>query len=166
MEITIDISDLGKALKDIEAYKEQFKASVTETVKQATEIGKAEAEMRFTIAKYDGTNDVQVKSTVQKKTGTITASGKSVLFIEFGTGIYYGGGHPEGNTFGYVPGSYGPNGLKDYWFYKGEPGTNGVPSTKRPGSIITHGNPANKCMYDAAKEVERSVGKIAREVFK
>lgn len=162
MEITIDIGDLGKALKDIEAYKEQFKASVTETVKQATEIGKAEAQMRFAIAKYDGTKDVRVTSTVRKRTGTITASGESVLFIEFGTGLE--AENPRDIPMGfystaYLPGSWseGPQGKGHWdnphgWYYA--------------HGRRTKGNPANKCMYDAAKEVERNVGRIAREVFK
>lgn len=162
MEITIDIGDLDKALKDIEAYKEQFKASVTETVKQATEIGKAEAQMRFAIAKYDGTKDVRITSTVRKRTGTITASGESVLFIEFGTGLE--AENPRDIPMGfystaYLPGSWseGPQGKGHWdnphgWYYA--------------HGRRTKGNPANKCMYDAAKEVERNVGRIAREVFK
>ena len=159
MEITIDLGNLDQALKDIEAYKKQFESSVTETVKQATEIGRSEAEMRFAIAKYDGTKDVKVNSTVRKKTGTITASGTSVLFIEFGTGISYPNDHPEASRLGIEHGSWseGPEGKGHWddphgWYYA--------------HGRRTKGNPANKCMYDAAKEVERNAERIAREVFK
>lgn len=162
MDITIDLGNLGKALQDIEAYKKQFEASVTETVKQATEIGKAEAEMRFSVAEYDGPRDVKVTSTVRKKTGTVTASGEKVLFIEFGTGLEAENPRDIPTDFyssAYLPGSWseGPQGKGHWddpkgWYYE---------HGKR-----TKGNPANKCMYDAAKEVERNVGKIAREVFK
>ena len=166
MEITIDLGNLNQALKDIVAYAQRFESNVTEMVRQTTELGRSEATTNFSTAQYDGRNDVNVTSKVYKKVGEIVASGKTVLFIEFGTGIHYGGGHPEGTSLGYVPGSYGPNGLKDYWFYKGDPGTNGTPSIINPRSIITHGNPANRCLYNAGKEIERNAGRIARGVFK
>lgn len=162
MEITISMSKWEKALKDIEDYKKKFRENVKETVKQTVEIGKAEAEMRFSIAEYDGPKDVKVTSKVNKRSGTITAAGESVLFIEFGTGLeaenprdipmdYY--------KSAYLPGSWsmGPEG-KGHW---DDP--NGWYYSHGNRSL---GNPANKCMYNAAKEMERMAPKIAREVFK
>lgn len=162
MDITVDLKNIDKAIKELEAYKKQFEANVTEVVKQATEIGKAEASTRFRIAKYDGDNDVNITSEVHKRTGVVTATGKATLFIEFGTGLEAENPRDipaEYYTSAYAPGSWseGPEG-KGHWddphgWYYGH-------------GKKTKGNPANKCMYSAAKEVERNVGKIAKEVFK
>ena len=166
MEIRIKAQNLNKVLKSVEDRTQAIKDKTQEMVRQTTELGAKEASLNFSSAWYDGTNDVKVTSRVYKKTGVVTASGRTALFIEFGTGVHYGGGHPDAESFGYYPGSYGPNGLKDYWFYKGERGTNGLPSEKKPGMIITHGNPANRCMYNARRKVERNAQRIARRVFK
>lgn len=159
MEITIALEHLDKALEDIEAYKKQFEEHVNETVKQLTELGRADAQINFSTARYDGDNDVEVVSQANKKTGTITASGKSTLFIEFGTGISYPNDHPEATRLGVEHGSWseGPEGKGHWddpngWYYK-----HGKKSK---------GNPANRCLYNAGKKIEENAEKIAREIFK
>ena len=166
--ITINVNNLDEGIRELEAFKESFNENVTEYVDRMTEIGVDKAQEEFSRAIYDGTKDVVVSANVNKNEGTITATGKSVLFIEFGTGIHYGGGHPEAGKLGYAPGSYGPKGLKDKWVYYGEGGTNGkyLRSSDKGDVYMTHGNPANKCMYNARKEIEEQAYKVAREVFK
>lgn len=159
MEIKIDVENLGAVLNDLENYKRKLDGNVTELVRQTTEFGRNEASSNFNSAKYDGTKDVRVTSRAYKKEGTVTASGESVLFIEFGTGIAYPNDHPEATSLGIEHGSWseGPEGKGHWddpngWFYA---------HGKR-----SWGNPANRCMYNAKKEVERNAQKIAREVFK
>lgn len=159
MDIKVKIENLDEVLKDIEAYKKKFEQNVTEMVNQTTELGRSEATANFSSAKYDGTKDVNVTSKVYKKTGVVTASGESTLFIEFGTGISYPNDHPEASRLGIEHGSWseGPEGKGHWddpkgWFYS--------------HGNRTWGNPANRCMYNAAKEVERNAERIAREVFK
>lgn len=165
MEITIAVSKWDEALKEIEDYKKQFQEKVTGLVSEVTKIGEDQARAEFSTAQYDGTNDVEVKSKVRKRSATITAQGRSVLFIEFGTGIYHMmENYGYAQEYGFGPGTYGPKGLQRGWGYWGEPGTNGI--QRKSGVVITRGNPANMCMYKAAREMERKAPKIAREVFK
>lgn len=162
MEITIDPFNIDKAIKEFEEYRTKVDKGITESVKQAVEIGKAEAQTRFTIAEYDGPRDVKVTSKVNKRSGRVTASGESVLFIEFGTGLEAENPRDipeEFYTTAYLPGSWseGPEG-KGHW---DDPGGWYYGHGRK-----TKGNKANKCMYDAYKEVERNIRKIVKEVFK
>lgn len=168
MEITLDLYEIDKAIKQVEEYKKTLESNVTKFVTAMTEVGEEQATINFKSAQYDGTNDVKVSSRVYKKSGKIIAEGNATLFIEFGTGVYYGNAHPEAYQNGFFPGSYGPNGLKNTWAYYGEGGTNGVyrKTTDKGDLYTTHGNPANRCMYNAGKTVEAQAPRIAREVFK
>lgn len=165
-EIEISLNDLAKGVRDLEAFKHSFEDNVEKFNTRLAEVGEKEAQAGFSSAQYDGTNDVVVSSNATKDGGEIEAKGQTVLFIEFGTGIYHNASESYGRDMGYGYGTYGPNGLKPYWFYRGNPGTNGTPSTKRDGMLITHGNPANKCMYNAMKELKAQAKKVAREVFR
>lgn len=168
MDITLDLTNIDKAIKEVEEYKKTFESNVTKLLTGLTEYGADKASQNFKSAQYDGTNDVIVSSSVGKKVGTIEAFGESVLFIEFGTGVHYGNSHPEAYDHGYFPGSYGPNGLENTWGYYGEGGTNGVyrKTTAKGDLYTTHGNPANRCLYDAGKAIETQAPRIAREIFK
>lgn len=162
MEIKVDLTNIDKAISDLEGYKKTFSENVTQFVKEVTEVGTDKAQQSFRIAQYDGVNDVTVYKQVYKKAGVITARGEALLFIEFGTGLE--AQNPRDipmdlYTYAYMPGSWsiGPEG-KGHW-------------DNPNGWYYSHGNrsfgnPANKCMYNAAKEMERMAPKIAREVFK
>jgi len=172
MEIVIDLLHMDDTIDELKEFKKTFDLNVTKYMTQLVDLGAEQAAQNFKTAQYDGANDVYVSSSVgkrRKKTvGEIEAFGKATLFIEFGTGITYGSDHPEAHKFGFRPGSYGPNGLKPTWGYYGEGGTNGAyqKTTARGDLYTTHGNPANRCMYEAGKTVEKLAPKIAREVFK
>lgn len=137
-------------------------------LEKLAQIGIETADVKFRNAEYDGTNDVVVSPApewVNENTLTISASGTTVLFIEFGTGVHYAEQHPKADEFGFVRGGYGKGqGKKEHWGYYGEPGTHGVP--KRDGAvIITQGNPPARAMYDAGKEIRQRIADTAREVF-
>ena len=159
MEISIKAKNLNRVLKDVEDRTQAIKDKTTEMVRQTTELGEKEASANFSRADYDGTNDVRVTSRVYKKTGTVTAKGTKTLFIEFGTGIIFPNDHPEATGLNVEHGSWseGPEGKGHWddingWFFK--------------HGQHSYGNPANRCMYNAKKEVERNAQKIARRVFK
>ena len=173
MEITLNLNNISKAIKEVEAYKKTFESNVEKLVTELTEYGAEKASVNFKSAQYDGANDVYVSSSAWRKSknrvvGEIEAYGKAVMFIEFGTGVFYGNAHPEAYQNGFFPGSYGPNGLENTWAYYGEKGTNGVyrKTTARGDLYTTHGNPSNRCLYDAGKAIEAQAPRIAREVFK
>ena len=81
-----------------------------------------------------------------------------MLFVEFGSGIKYGSGHPENAEYGMGPGTY-PNG-KGHW---DDPHGWYLPKDKGGGH--TYGNPPTMAMYDARKTIEQDLVRIVREVF-
>ena len=132
--------------------------------------GEETARQGFENAVYDGTNDVQVETEKGNDSRSIIAKGESVTFIEYGTGVYYNG---SGSYMGELPpgisgiGGYGKGlGKNDYWFYSGQPGNaGGALANGHPNSTITHGNPANNCMYLAGEEIIKAIPDAAKKVF-
>lgn len=133
-------------------------------LERLAEIGIDVATTRFDSASYDGDKDVVVQSVpewIDDNRLAVVASGKSILFIEFGSGLVGYGEKPEyAQRFGYGPGTWSddpdkggkghwddPNG----WYYKH--------NTK------SYGNPPAMAMYEAAKTMRNDIRQIAREVF-
>ena len=90
----------------------------------------------------------------------VIAQGKDAIFMEFGAGVLYNGAvgsspNPLGSGLGYTIGSYGPNGAKYTWAFKGEDGQ----------IHLTHGVPATMPMYRSMMAVVDNIEQIAREVF-
>lgn len=170
MTIKVDLSDIDKAIREIELYEQSLNRKLEKLQERLAGLGINEASVNFAKAQYDGNNDVTVDQRfrwIDDNTLTINASGSTILFIEFGAGVHYSADpHPQAAEFGYSRGTYGYKlGRFDTWRYEGNPGTNGREDPKHPGYILTHGNPANRCMYDASKEMREQILKIAKEVF-
>ena len=163
MKITIDPFDkksVDTALKKIQQYKRDFLVKEQEFVRRLTEIGVSVAQAGFSTADYDGVNDVVV-SMEQTATGyAVVASGETVGFIEFGTGVKY----PEWDNTGmeYTPpahGTYGKGQGKNPWgrWFKGSEGA---------VAQHTYGNPPAEAMRTARDAVVENVTRIAREVWR
>lgn len=161
----LDKKSIDKAYKQIIAYKKDFKKKEQEFVKRLAEIGVSVASAGFELADYDGINDVNVR--LMKKAGggySVMASGETVGFIEFGTGINNPEWVDDGNVSGaaYTPpphGSYGKGHGKQphgWWFYP------------NPGASATHtkGNVPAEAMLTARNEMIDKVTQIAREVWR
>ena len=167
--ITIDLSVEGckQALKELKEYQKQLKPKLDEICKRVAEYGLVQAQGYFSSALYDGVKDVIV--TVEKIDNgyVVKASGSTVLFLEFGAGVYYPDDHPLAGEFGIQHGTYGKGlGNNDYWFYLGQPGNaGGELAYGHPNSTITHGNPANMPMYNASKDMREEIRRIAQEVL-
>jgi hypothetical protein len=156
----LDPKSVSAALKQVQQYKKDFLVKEQEFVRRLAEIGVRVAQAGFTMADYDGVNDVVV-SMVQTGNGySVVASGTTVGFIEFGTGVK----HPEwDNTdMNYTPpkhGTYGkglganPHG---WWFKQNDGGR----------ARHTYGNPPAEAMRTARDEMVERVTQIAREVWK
>lgn len=163
MRIVIDPFDkksIESALKQVQQYKKDFKAKETEFMRRLAEIGVRVAQAGFSTADYDGVNDVVV-SMVQTGNGySVVASGKTVGFIEFGTGVK----HQEWDNTGmdYTPpahGTYGKGQGKNpwgWWFKQNDGGK----------ATHTFGNPPAEAMRTARDEMVDRVIQIAREVWK
>lgn len=164
--ISLDGNGLDELIKGVEQYQKWLEDRTKVLVQRLTDMGVKIAETGFASAVYDGTNDVKVDFEERgETTRAVIATGNAALFIEFGTGIMYPDNHPEQQ---FARGSYGKGqGKQRTWGYYGEPGTNGRVRAKKNGGYVvtTHGNPANMCMYNARKQLEEDITRIAREVF-
>ena len=155
-----DIKSINKALKQIEVYRLEFELKEQEFVRRLAEIGVSVATTGFALADYDGTKDVVVSMNQTGTQATVVASGQTVGFIEFGTGVRY----PEwsGEAVSYTPpehGTYGkgkgasPHG---WWFTAGGGGA----------SQHTYGNMPAEAMLTARDRMIEKVIQVAREVWK
>ena len=155
-----DKQSLEIAIKQLKQYENDFTVKEAEFARRLAEIGVRVASAGFSAADYDGVNDVTV-SLVQTKNGAmVVASGETVGFIEFGTGVK----NPEWDNAGmeYTPpkhGTYGkgkgknPNG----WYFTQSPGAR---------AIHTYGNHPAEAMRTARDEMIEQAIRIAREVWR
>ena len=167
MKITIDPFDrnsLTEALRKVEQYKKDFKRKEAEFVRRLKEIGVSVATTGFALADYDGENDVLIAETQNGNRALVIAYGKTVGFIEFGTGVKYEEWADNNNTNNnpYKPpkhGTYGegkganPKG----WFFSPGEGAAGQ---------HTYGNPPAEAMLTARDAMVERITEIAREVWK
>ena len=111
MKIVIDPFDkksIDAALKAVQQYKRDFEAKEQEFVRRLAEIGVRVAQVGYAVADYDGVKDVVVSMEKTAQGYTVVASGETVGFIEFGTGVKY----PEWDNTGmeYKPPAHGTYG--------------------------------------------------------
>ena len=162
--IVIDLSgeSIEKAIKSVEQYQKWVERKSKELAKRLAEIGATSASLGFARALYTGPKDVAVSVRKRGDGYAVIAKGETVLFIEFGAGIHFGGGHPEAGEFGMGPGTY-PDG-KGHW---NDPKGWYLPKSRQgsDGTKHTYGNPAEMPMYNARKEIEQNITQIVREVF-
>ena len=173
----LNSTDLNKAIKELEKYRKQFAKKEKLFLEKIANIGKGEAEVRFTSAIYDGINDVDVQVEPRDNGYVVVARGEAVAFIEFGSGIYYNPSEPYPN-----PRPEGIVGIGEYgqgkgarvnaegkaipWVFKGEKGANSKGIVLKNGAIMTRGNPASMPMWYASEEIRRSILNAVKEVFK
>lgn len=156
-----DKASINEAIKQLEAYKKDFLVKEQIFVRRLAEIGLSVASTGFALADYDGTNDVVVRMEASGTRAAVIASGETVGFIEFGTGVKF----PEWNNTGteYVPprhGTYGKGyGARPHgWYFK--------PNGSEGAAQHTYGNPPAEAMLTAREVIVERVTQIAREVWK
>lgn len=163
MTIKLKLSPAGieQAKKELAEYKAELNRRLEIFVERLAERGLLVAQMKFYTAQYDGTNDVQVTVEQSGKKARVVASGKSVLFIEFGAGVFYPE-HPSGE---FQHGTYGKGKGQNFWgwAYKGEQGARG--QYLRDGVYRTKGNPPAMAMWSATEEIAAAVSDTWREVM-
>lgn len=154
-----DIKSINRAIKQLNEYQRDFELKEQEFVRRLAEIGVSVASTGFALADYDGEKDVVVSMNQAGTQATIVASGQTVGFIEFGTGVRY----PEwsGDDTDYTPpqhGTYGKGKGKNphgWWFTAGA-----------GASQHTYGNMPAEAMLTARDRMIEQVTRIAREVWK
>jgi len=163
VKLTINVFDpksIDAAIKAVEDYKKSLETKVKRLAERLAEIGRAEAEVGFQQAIYDGTNDVVVSVSPIENGYAVNADGKAVCFIEFGTGKFYQ--DTNRNYRGRIPdgvvdiGEYGSHhGMHPPWNFIDESGN----------VVLTYGNPANLPMFYASQEMRAFIIDTAKEVF-
>ena len=171
MKIKVRLSDAGlrDAERQIQEYKTTLNKKAQEFAKSLADKGLDVAKVRFANAEYAGSNDVSCRVEQNGNICTIIAEGKSVAFIEFGTGAHhngYGGELPPGVG---AHGSYGKGqGANRRWYYYGESGNAGTPVKQVDGKgqlNYTDGNDAAMAMWGAVEEMASQVEVTWREVW-
>lgn len=163
MKITVnpfDPKSVDEAIEAVAQYKKDFEAKENEFCRRLAEIGVHTATSMFHMADYDGTKDVTVS---MKKTPTgyaVIASGKTVGFLEFGTGIR--NREWDNTDMDYTPpkhGTYGKgHGAQKYgWWFNPNEGAE---------AQHTYGNPPAEAMLQARDNMVMYVTQIAREVWR
>ena len=160
-KIVVPLSESGiqKIQDELMVYRKWQEEKARELAERLATLGATVASIRFSRAVYTGKKDVEVTVEALPNGYKVKADGESVLFIEFGSGVTYGYGHPEAGEFGMGPGTY-PDG-KGHW---DDP--KGWYLPKSAGGGHTFGNPPAMPMYEARKAIEQELPRIVKEVFR
>jgi hypothetical protein len=155
-----DEKSIAQAVEMVKRYKQDFQAKEKEFTRRLAEIGVHTATTLFHMADYDGTKDVVVTLKKVDRGYAVIASGTTVGFLEFGTGVRNREWSGNGMEFTPPPhGTYGKgHGKQPYgwWFSPHEGGK----------AIHTYGNPPAEAMLTARDNMIMYVTQIAREVWR
>lgn len=143
--IGIDVGDINSLIKDLKKLSQNVKRLPDEVCREIAELGKEFLDDEYSQAQTDQTIDVSTINTNVLKVENgyqIQASGKDVLYEEFGTGEYGKAlPHPEKEKYNLNDYNSGPivsthinKYGRHYWFYKG----------------YSEGNPSGAEMYNTA----------------
>lgn len=147
-----DYASVSRAQRRLDEYFADLIEKANTVCERLASMGAVRASLDFSRAIYNGTNDVEVTVEPIDNGYAIHAQGNAVLFIEFGSGASYGYGHPEPE--GYGPGTYPGKGHWDdpngWWYGNHE---------------HSYGNPPAQAMYNAKRDIQAEVQRIADEVF-
>ena len=156
--VPLSVSGIERLQKAVDEYQKWQEQKTAELLDRLVMLGASTASIRFARATYTGLKDATVTVEPIANGYVIKAEGQSVLFLEFGSGIRYGSGHPENAEYGMGPGTY-PDG-KGHW---DDPKGWWLPKNKGGGH--TYGNPPAMAMYEARKSIEQELVRIVKEVF-
>lgn len=168
--ISGDIGGIVSRLKSLGNDSPQFIDKLHRVMQELVNYGLGQAQLYLANAVYDGTPDYHIRiNWISPTACTLTTYGDTVAFMEFGTGIVYPDNHPKAPEFGAVRGEYGYK-LGRHWTWRYPAshgaGTNAVPDQSHPGYLLTHGNPANKIMYNTGKDMHAKVREILAKEFR
>lgn len=180
MSVSVEISGLDEALSNLKKLQDDLKLKGDELATRLGQLGVQIASMYYYSAEYAGISDVNVTldETGELGTATIVASGHAVLFIEFGTGVFFPDDKQPRNELQSSSGLVGRGELGVYgsdpggWYYPSENGMGANPpygteySDGNQKYIHTLGNPGTPAMYWTRRDLVQSIENIAREVFK
>lgn len=168
IESGLSVSDINHMIKLLESYKKQFIERCNRFIRKLAEEGMRVATTEY--AKGEGhPNDPPINVTVvQTDNGySITASGRQIVFMEFGAGTRTATSHPMAQSLTSQtgievrPGSYSEQNTQEFaalgfWVYPPK-------SSEHKTYEFIEPTPG---LWRAEQEIERKIEKIAKEVFK
>lgn len=162
-----DTQSLDRAIKQLQDYQKKLDEKAQEVAKRLAEIGATRAEIDFENAPYDGNKEFDISVEKTDNGYSVKTSGKSVLFVEFGAGVTYGGGHPQAAEFGMGPGTWPEPHYRKYHgqLYANWENPSGWYLPKESGGGHTFGNAPAMPMYNAEQEIKSNIERVVREVF-
>lgn len=146
-KIAIDLNDINNLITSLKTLSSDMKKLPNEICQEVAELGKEYLDIEYSQANVDQTIDVSSINTSIRQTNNgyqIIASGKDVIYEEFGTGEYgESQPHPEKGKYTslkkYNSGPFVSTHInkygRHYWFYKG----------------YSEGNPSGAEMYNTAR---------------
>ena len=161
--ITSDLSPQGiKKMRDaLEQSAHVVNVQTELFVKELAELGIPVIDKRIMEATGDFNDSYNTRIELSRHGSVYRADlileGADVVFIEFGTGVYYNdhlhsSPHPKGEEFGYTIGDYGyGQGANESWL--------------TPEGVVTHGIEASMPIYSAYLHIIDRFIEIARETF-
>lgn len=159
VRVPLSTAGIEQLEKELQEYRKWQEEKMKLLAKKLADLGVDVATMRFKLTAADKDKDERTVVPIETANGFIVrATGRTVLFIEFGAGVTYGYGHPEANEYGMGPGTYPSD--KGHW---DDPNGWWVP--KSAGGYHTYGNPPAMPMYEARKTIIRELPRIVKEVF-
>ena len=152
-------------IKELEEYKDVIVDKNDLFIKKLAETGIPVIELNISSVQGDSNKNhntyIKLNSYGDYSRATLVCEGRDILFIEFGSGIYYNGLvgtslNPKGKELGYTIGSYGKGkGKQNTWGYYSDSGE----------LVLSHGTQATMPMYKASLEIKQKTIQIAKEVF-
>lgn len=163
MKIVIDPFDkksIAKAEKLVRQYKKDFEVKEREFCRRLAEIGVQLAGDIYSVSDIDGEHDFSVYLQKTENGYSVIAEGRTIGFLEFGTGIR----NPEwhGDGLEYTPPAHGTYGKLQgknpwgWWFKSQEYGV----------AMHTYGNPPAEGLLTARNTMVEQAITIAREVWR
>lgn len=159
----LTVKGIDGLISQLEQYKQELLEKNKIFVERLADLGIPVIKQKIMQAQGDSDKnhdtEINVVSSGDVTTATLTLSGRDILFIEFATGIYYNNGvhHPKAAEFGYGVGTYGKGQGLDpgYWWYKGDD----------DNIHFSRGTECTMPMYSASLEIIRQIETVANEVF-
>lgn len=146
-KIAIDLNDINNLITSLKTLSSDMKKLPNEICQEVAELGKEYLDVEYSQANVDQTIDISSINTSIRQTNNgyqIIASGKDVIYEEFGTGEYgESQPHPEKGKYtslkkynsGPIVSTHINKYGRHYWFYKG----------------YSEGNPSGAEMYNTAR---------------
>lgn len=155
-----DKKSIAEAQKLLKQYKKDFLKKEQEFARRLAEIGVQVAGDIYSVSDIDGEHEFSVYLQKNSNGYSVIAEGRTIGFLEFGTGIRNPEWHGEGLKYTPPPhGSYGQgHGKQPYgWWFK---------SQEYGVAMHTYGNPPAEGMLTARNQMVEQVTRIAREVWR